>query len=84
MLEQLVRQSDALEKALAGEELTEKDGIELMQYDNLHMLGAAADRARVQVGRRCGNIRGIILHELHKCLRGKLPNVRLLQKKRRR
>jgi len=46
MLEQLVRESDALEKALAGEELTEKNGIELMQYDNLHMLGAVADRAR--------------------------------------
>ena len=34
MLEQLVRDSQALDRALAGEELSYKDGLELMNYDN--------------------------------------------------
>ncbi|MGI0075411.1 MAG: radical SAM protein, partial [Nitrosotalea sp.] len=46
MLEKLVKESKALEKAIAGEELTYDDGIELMSYDNLYMLGAAADLIR--------------------------------------
>ncbi len=46
MLENIVNSSDALEKAIAGEELTFDDGVELMNYDNLHMLGAVADDLR--------------------------------------
>jgi len=46
MLEQLVGDSQALDRALAGDELSYKDGLELMDYDNLHLLGAVADSAR--------------------------------------
>ncbi|MCH7876898.1 MAG: aminofutalosine synthase MqnE, partial [Thaumarchaeota archaeon] len=46
MLEQLVRDSQALDRAIAGEELSYKDGLELMNYDNLHLLGAVADATR--------------------------------------
>ncbi|ABK78427.1 thiamine biosynthesis enzyme [Cenarchaeum symbiosum A] len=46
MLEKLASQSQALDRALAGEELSLKDGVEIMEYDNLHILGAAADLAR--------------------------------------
>ena len=46
MLEQLVRDSRALDRAMAGEELSYKDGTDLMGYDNLHLLGAVADAAR--------------------------------------
>ena len=46
MLEQLVGDSQALDRALAGDELSYKDGLELMDYDNLHLLGAVADSTR--------------------------------------
>ena len=46
MLDQLVQDSDALDKAISGEELSYDDGMELMNYDNLHVLGAAADHIR--------------------------------------
>ena len=46
MLEQLVGDSQALDRALAGEELSYNDGMELMDYDNLHLLGAVADSTR--------------------------------------
>ncbi|MCE9617145.1 MAG: radical SAM protein [Nitrosarchaeum sp.] len=46
MLEQLVGESKALDRAIAGEELSYNDGLELMNYDNLHMLSAVADNAR--------------------------------------
>ena len=46
MLEQLVGESKALDRAFAGEELSYKDGVELMNFDNLHLLGAVADNAR--------------------------------------
>jgi len=52
MLEKLVKDSKALEKAIAGEELSFDDGMELMSYDNLYMLGAAADMIR---HKRIGN-----------------------------
>lgn len=52
MLEKLVKDSKALEKAIAGEELSFDDGMELMSYDNLYMLGAAADMIRQK---RVGN-----------------------------
>ncbi|MBI4344995.1 MAG: aminofutalosine synthase MqnE [Euryarchaeota archaeon] len=39
---------DIGEKALAGEELTRKDGMALMQSKNLLLLGAIADRLRAQ------------------------------------
>ena len=38
MLEQLVGDSQALDRALAGDELSYKDGMELMDYDNLRYL----------------------------------------------
>ena len=46
MLEQLVGESEALDRAFAGEELSYNDGLELMNFDNLHLLGAVADNAR--------------------------------------
>ena len=46
MLGQIVGDSQALDRALAGEELSYKDGLELMDYDNLHLLGAVADSTR--------------------------------------
>jgi len=46
VLDQLIKESGALDKALAGEELSYDDGMELMNYDNLHVLGAAADHIR--------------------------------------
>ncbi len=46
VLEQLVGQSKALDKAMAGEELSFDDGLDLMNYDNPHMLGAIADVVR--------------------------------------
>jgi len=46
MLDQLISGSEALDKALSGEELSIKDGLELMEYDNLHVLGAVADNVR--------------------------------------
>ena len=46
MLETLIGESKALERAISGEELSFQDGIELMDYDNLHLLGAAADISR--------------------------------------
>ena len=36
----------ALEKALAGEELSYEDGVQLMREENLFLLGAAADKLR--------------------------------------
>ena len=49
MLDQLVQDSKALEKAVAGEELSYQDGVELMEYDNLHLLGAVADNSRKKI-----------------------------------
>jgi aminodeoxyfutalosine synthase len=46
MLEQLVGDSKALERAITGDELSFKDGMDLMNYENLHMLGAVADVSR--------------------------------------
>ncbi|AJW71074.1 radical SAM protein [Nitrosopumilus adriaticus] len=46
MLEQLVGDSQALDRAIAGEELSYKDGLELMNYENQHILGAVADNTR--------------------------------------
>jgi len=46
VLDQLVGDSRALDKAISGEELSYDDGMELMKYDNLHVLGAAADHVR--------------------------------------
>ena len=46
MLEQLLGESKALDRAFAGEELSYNDGLELMNFDNLHLLGAVADNAR--------------------------------------
>jgi aminodeoxyfutalosine synthase len=46
VLEKLVKESNALERAIAGEDLSYQDGLELMSYDNLYMLGAAADLVR--------------------------------------
>ena len=46
MLDQLAGDSEALEKAMAGEELSFEDGMDLMGYGNLHMLGSVADGLR--------------------------------------
>ena len=46
MLEQIVGHSDALDKAISGEELSFDDGMDLMNYENIHMLGAVADVSR--------------------------------------
>ena len=46
MLEKLIKDSTALERAIASEELSYNDGLELMNYDNLYMIGAAADYLR--------------------------------------
>ena len=43
MLEKLIGESKVLERAIAGEELNMQDGIELMKYDNLYMIGAVAN-----------------------------------------
>ncbi|HUG97354.1 MAG TPA: radical SAM protein, partial [Nitrososphaera sp.] len=42
----------ALEKALAGEELSYSDGVQLMNDENLFLLGAAADKLRKKI---CGD-----------------------------
>ena len=49
VLEQIIGDSQALDRAIAGEELSYNDGLELMRYDNLHMLGAVADIARKKI-----------------------------------
>jgi len=46
MLEQLVGDSKALERAIGGDELSFKDGMDLMNFENFHMLGAVADISR--------------------------------------
>nr|AIF20959.1 radical SAM domain-containing protein [uncultured marine thaumarchaeote KM3_97_A02] len=46
MLEKLIGESKVLEHAIAGDELDLQDGIELMKYDNLYMIGAVADATR--------------------------------------
>ena len=46
MLESLVGGSTAIDRAMAGEELTFDDGMELMNYDNMHILGVAAELTR--------------------------------------
>ena len=46
MLESMVTKSPAIDRAMAGEELSFNDGMELMNYDNIHMLGATAEIAR--------------------------------------
>lgn len=43
----------ALEKALAGEELSYNDGLQLMEEENLFLLGSAADSVRESC---CGNV----------------------------
>jgi len=46
VLEKLVSESRALDRAMAGDELSFNDGLELMNYDNPHILGAVADASR--------------------------------------
>ncbi len=46
MLENLVGESRALERVIAGEELSMQDGMELMKNDNLYMIGAVANATR--------------------------------------
>ena len=46
MLEELVGSSTAIERAINGEELTFDDGMEILNDDNLHVVGAAADIVR--------------------------------------
>ncbi|HEX9320022.1 MAG TPA: radical SAM protein [Nitrososphaeraceae archaeon] len=46
MLQSITGGTEALEKALNGEELSYKDGTELLVDENLFLLGAAADKIR--------------------------------------
>lgn len=46
MLHGIEKVTPALEKAIAGEELSFEDGIQLMKEENLFLLGAAADKLR--------------------------------------
>ncbi len=46
MLKELINPSSVLDRVLSGDELTYDDGIELMDYDNLYLLGAIADHVR--------------------------------------
>ena len=46
VLEKLVGESRALERVIAGESLSMKDGMELMNYDDLYTIGAVADATR--------------------------------------
>ncbi len=46
MLESIIGKSKAIDRAIEGEELTFDDGIELMNYENIHMLGVAAEHRR--------------------------------------
>jgi len=46
MLEKLIGQSKALERAVSGQELTFDDGIEIMNYENFHIIGAIAEASR--------------------------------------
>ena len=46
MLESLITESKPLERVISGEELSFDDGLELMKYDNIHLLGAVADNLR--------------------------------------
>jgi aminodeoxyfutalosine synthase len=49
VLNNIVSSSGALERALAGEELTFNDGLELMKDDNLFMMGSVADKLRKDI-----------------------------------
>lgn len=46
MLSNIINDSRALERAIAGEELSFNDGMELMKYENIFMLGSIADNIR--------------------------------------
>lgn len=46
MLRDIITESKAIEKSLAGEELSYNDGMELMNSENLFVVGATADLAR--------------------------------------
>lgn len=46
VLKQIIGSSKALDRAMVGEELSYNDGMELINYHDLHMLGAAADHIR--------------------------------------
>src|SRR6476620_9622972 len=46
LLNSIVGITNALEKALAGEELSYNDGVQLMKEENLFLLGAVADQVR--------------------------------------
>ena len=46
MLENLLGKSAAIDNVLSGKELTFDDGMELMNDDNIHVIGAAADIVR--------------------------------------
>jgi aminodeoxyfutalosine synthase len=49
LLRELINESKPIEKALSGEELSYNDGLELLNNDNLFMVGAAADLTRKKI-----------------------------------
>ena len=46
MLESIIDQSKILERISAGEELTFQDGVDLLEHDNLHVIGMTANSLR--------------------------------------
>ena len=46
MLRDLISESKAVERALAGEDLSHNDGLDLLKNENLFVAGATADLAR--------------------------------------
>ena len=46
MLESMIDQSKILERVSVGKELTFQDGVDLLEHDNLHVLGMTANNLR--------------------------------------
>ena len=63
----------ALEKAMAGEELSFNDGMQLMNEENLFLLGATTGNNLRKKNSGNTNICLFLLSQLHEYLRRKLP-----------
>ena len=49
MSKTIIKPTSSLEKILSGEELNYNDGLELINDENLFLLGAAADKIRAEL-----------------------------------
>ena len=49
MSKAIIKPTSSLEKILSGEELNYNDGLELINHENLFLLGAAADKIRKEL-----------------------------------